>query len=352
MASLLNRSGNYYATFHDSARTPAQRRLSLKTRSKRTAEKMLRELDDAYNLGEWDPWTDAPADCLAPERQASPTKLAEAQARFFQDKPLAASTRRSYKSRIKRFVASVGEGKALQALTRADVQAYIDDAPDPLTAESRLTAVRSLLSFSRAEGWLQTDPAANVTKPKKPARLPRAVTDDELDAVLASVPEGRAWCRPVFEFAALAGLRVSELARMEWSHVDLESRLLTIEVQKSGKAGTQPLSRSAVALLSTLPRLGIHVFASPKETVTGERNVPAWTAQVQRTFKIAKEAAQIERHLTPHGLRHRFCTKLAEAGANAFVIQAAARHADVNTSQRYVSISNQRLRSELDSVFG
>jgi site-specific recombinase XerD len=40
------------------------------------------------------------------------------------------------------------------------------------------------------------------------------------------------------------------------------------------------------------------------------------------------------------------------AGASAFVIQAAARHADVSTSQHYVSIANEALRGELDRVFG
>ena len=69
-------------------------------------------------------------------------------------------------------------------------------------------------------------------------------------------------------------------------------------------------------------------------------------------FRLGREAAGIERKITPHGLRHRYCTKIAESGANAFTIAAAARHADVKTSQRYVNISNQRLRSDLDAIFG
>lgn len=69
-------------------------------------------------------------------------------------------------------------------------------------------------------------------------------------------------------------------------------------------------------------------------------------------FREAREAAGIRRPITPHGLRHRYCTKLAEAGANAFTITAAARHHDVKTSQRYVAISNRRLREEIDDVFG
>lgn len=353
MASLLCRAGNYYATFHDSARTPAQRRLSLKTTNKRTAERMLRRLDDGYAEGEFDPWLHVPADFLAPEREAAPQKLGVAVAGYFEGKQLAASTRRSYRSRLGRFAASVGEETPLGAVTRAHVQAWIDAQPDPLTAESELTAIKSFFRFCRDAEWTKADPAGRVKKPKAPPRLPRAVLDDELGAVLAAVRPGRAWCRPVYEFAALTGLRCSELARLRWEDVDAEQRLLSLPVQKNGKAETQPIPRAALALLDGLERRGPYVFTSPAEVdPDAERNVMAWAAQIQRTFRLAKDAAGIERKLTPHGLRHRYCTKLAEAGANAFTIQAAARHADIQTSARYVSISNRKLSAELDAVFG
>ena len=356
MASLLCRAGNYYATFHDSARTPAQRRLSLKTTNKRAAERMLRRLDDGYAEGEFDPWLHAPADYLAPEREAAPQKVSEAIARYFAGKELAPATRRSYTSRLKGFAGAVGEGRPLASVSREDVQAFVNSRPDPLTAESDLTAIKSLFRFCRDAEWTKADPTARVVKPKAAPRLPRAVRDDELDAVLACIRPGRAWTRPVFEFAALTGLRCSELARLEWSHVDFERRLLSIETQKSGKAGTQPISRAAAALLGDVPRLGPYVFTSPDENperqMSEARNTFAWSAQIQRTFRLAREASGVERKLTPHGLRHRYCTKLAEAGANAFTIQAAARHADVQTSARYVSIANETLKAELDAVFG
>ncbi|HEX9951779.1 MAG TPA: tyrosine-type recombinase/integrase [Rubricoccaceae bacterium] len=352
MASLLCRSGNYYATFADSRRTPAQRRLSLHTTNKRAAERMLRRLADGYSEGAFDPWVHTPADFLAPEREPEPQKLGPALALYFARKGLAASTERSYRSRLGRFVASVGEGRPLAAVTRAEVQAWIDASLDPLTAESDLTAIKSFFRFCRDAEWTKADPAGRVAKPKAPPRLPRAVEDDELGALLAAIRPGRVWCRPVFEFAALTGLRCSELARLQWEDVDFTHRLLRIETQKNGLAQTQPISRTAAALLDSLERRGQYVFTSPAEVKEGERNVMAWAAQIQRTFRLAKEKAGIRRRITPHGLRHRYCTKLAEAGANAFTIQAAARHSDVQTSARYVSISNQKLSAELDAVFG
>lgn len=348
-------SGIYYVTFADSRRTPAQRRLSLHTTNKRTAERALRRLADGYAEGAFDPRVHTPADYLAPEREVEPKKTGPALALYFDRKGLAASTERRYRSRLGRFVASVGEGRPLTAVTQAEVQGWIDASQDPLTAESDLMAIRSFFRFCRDAGWTKTDPAGRVAKPKAPPRLPRAVEDDELGALLAAIRPGRAWCRPVFEFAALTGLRCSELARLQWEDVDFERRLLRIETQKNGLAQTQPISRTAAALLDSLERRGPYVFTSPAETKGGGRNVMAWAAQIQqiqRTFRLAREDAGVHRRITPHGLMHRYCIKLAETGANAFTIQAASRHSDVQTSARYVSISNQKLSAELDAVFG
>jgi integrase len=179
--------------------------------------------------------------------------------------------------------------------------------------------------------------------------LPKAATDEEFFAILEHVPPGRAWTRPLFEFAALTGLRIGELGRLQWRHVDRERRLIRIERQKNGKAQTQPIPRSAVAVLEEVKPIDEYVFTAPEWR--RRRQLKSWCMDVQRVFREAVEAAGIQRRLTPHSLRHRYCTKLAEAGASAFVIQAAARHADVSTSQRYVSIANRSLQAELDNVF-
>ena len=71
-----------------------------------------------------------------------------------------------------------------------------------------------------------------------------------------------------------------------------------------------------------------------------------------KAFRRARIRAGIERPLTVHSLRHGFCTRLAEAGLPAYVIKDAARHADVQTSMIYVSLTNRSLRSHLESVLG
>lgn len=74
--------------------------------------------------------------------------------------------------------------------------------------------------------------------------------------------------------------------------------------------------------------------------------------RVSAAFREAQRLAGIKRRITFHGLRHGFCSKLAEAGKPLYVIKEAARHADVSTSLIYVHTANEHLKNELDDVFG
>lgn len=354
MASLTSRNGVYYAVFTDATRKPRQRKHSLKTRAKRTAERLLTRLEEAYSLGEWDAWTHTPADVLNPDRVEDPKRVGEAATLYVDQtrETLAASTRRSRLPLVRRLTAHLGESAFLERVTPAQVAAFVNagDAA-PLTRRQRRTGVSAFFAFCVDGGMMKENPAETVAVPRPPAQLPRAVTADELNSIVENLPPGKEWCGPVFRFAALTGLRASELARLRWADVDQEQRLLTLETQKNGTAGTQPIPPAALDILTSLPRRNEFVFASPKQAKV-TRHVPTFRTLLTMAFKAARDAAEIERPITLHGLRHGFCTRLAESGVSAFTIAAAARHGSVTTSQRYVSISNQHLRSELDSVFG
>ena len=359
MATLLNRNGTYYADIQDARRTPGRRRLSLKTTSKRAALRMLAKLEEAYALGTWDPWVQTVADLLQADRQAAPKRLDEAVAEFMkgQEEQAAPSTLNAYRSYTALFVSTVGAATFVERVTAADVERFVvavggsKRPPSQGSKRQRLTVAKSFFSWAKGRGYVKEKPTDRVPRPPRPARLPKAVMDDELEAILAALPDGRAWMRPLFLFASLTGLRVSELCRLQWEQVDVGRRVLRIERQKNGRAQTQPVPRSALDVLMGVERRGPHVFTAPN-AYAPRRRVDSWIRDVEAAFKEAKEAAGIERGITPHGLRHRYCTKLAEAGAGAFVIAAAARHSDPRTSAVYVSIANEALKAQLDDVFG
>src|SRR5690606_35301616 len=129
-------------------------------------------------------------------------------------------------------------------------------------------------------------------------KLPRAVSEEELEAVCGAVSEGKRWMCAAWWFALYTGLRASELARLTWGDVDEANRTLRIETQKNGKAGTVPLSRKALGVLETLERGGpdAPVFIGPNQSgERGHREVSGFVSYLGDTFRDARRAAGVER---------------------------------------------------------
>ena len=368
MASLKRRNGIYYGQWSDASRTPKLRRHSLRTRVRRTAQALLDRADDAYRLNEWDPWVQRLS--VLDVRPSDPIKLSVAVEAFLEARKndLRPVTLENYASMLRRFATFAGESSPLARLSSNDIAGFVR-APEiaPATMQTRLVVLQSFCSWGLKQGHLRTSPARQVSAPAPPPRLPRAVRVEELGAIVQAIradqtrrdgssdsriKTDRTWLIPCFRFAALTGLRAAELAGLRWRDIDAERLLVILETQKSGKAGTVPLTSPALAELNEVVgdrHPDLYVFCPPCSA--GEpRNVRAFSTNLNRYFRSYVDAAGIARRLTLHGLRHGFCTRLAEVGASAFVIQAAARHASVKTSQVYVSISNDHLREELERL--
>jgi integrase/recombinase XerD len=148
-------------------------------------------------------------------------------------------------------------------------------------------------------------------------------------------------------------MRISELARLRWQDIDFEHELIYIRMQKNRKEQTILLNQKASCILGELQServLGHYVFNSPHGPQE-DRSIRTWCQNVSKTFTRYREKAEIGRPITFHGLRHGFCTLLAEAGKSAATIQAAARHEDIATSMKYVHLSNEHLKGEIEEAF-
>lgn len=118
-----------------------------------------------------------------------------------------------------------------------------------------------------------------------------------------------------------------------------------------------PLSQKAVHVLRGLkPEEGNELpdtfaFRSPSGHRT-QRSTRSFGTSLSKAFTAYRKKAGIECPITFHGLRHGFCTTLAEAGKSGVLIQAAARHRSLSTSMRYVHLTGDVVRRELDDAFG
>lgn len=148
-------------------------------------------------------------------------------------------------------------------------------------------------------------------------------------------------------------MRGEELARLRWKHLDFERGLILLFEQKNGEESAVPLLDKAREALSLVPKgEGEDFVFRPPRKARAERNFTTYRTYLSKRFKLYREKAGIERKITLHGLRHGFATALAEAGKSAATIKAACRHKDISTSMKYIHLSQQHVRSELQDVFG
>lgn len=370
MASLLKRNGVYYAEFYDASEKPAAKRFSLKTRSKAEARQSLTDLERDWQSGAFDPWRDSPDSYNIPSKSIEAIGLADALSAFLRDKTecgRSKATIQNYSAFCGQLVQRVGPRKPLRALTPDDITDFVREAGlAPASRRTRLRHVRAWLRWCEKKGYISESPTKDVAPPPKGEKIPKAVRRADLEAIEEAiradyrdkrdkrqVQEGEMlWLIPLFGFGLYSGLRSSELARLRWKHVDLDRELIYIYKQKNGLQQTVPLTAPARRILESLEpsEPDAFVFLAPNSNPY-ERSTDCFKSNAARKFKRYKKAAGIERRITPHGLRHGFCTILAEAGKSAPVIKEAARHSDIATSMRYVHIANEHLKSELDDVF-
>ena len=367
MPSLIKQDDHYYLQFYDKIRTPKRKRVALRTTLKRDAQTKRRELEAAYIAGEFDPWHDDPFNYK--RKGYEPSTIGAALEAFLEAKHRdgrSKTTLKTYGYVIGGLVKQVGAGALLDDLTRDQIEAF-SKASDiaEATRGDRHRRIGAFLAWCRDRDVMRRDPMEKIEAPSETEQAPRAVTPADLreiektmradyaDKLAANVcREGEiVWMIPMYWFALYTGLRASELARLRWRDVDRERRQLAINVQKNKKAQTVPLHAKALDALEDVPEGAPDdfVFRNPAFTER-TRSSEAFRNTISRAFTTYRKAAGLRR-ITLHGLRHGFATALAESGASAFVIRAAARHADVSTSQRYVSLANHALQAEMDRAF-
>lgn len=301
--------------------------------------------------------------------EASGTPL-EALARTYLDhlaveRGLAANTLAAYRRDLRRYL----EFCAARGLERpgdvqeADVAAFLaglregDADHPPLVAASAgrmLVAVRGLHTFAVREGEAETDPAADVSPPAPPRRLPKALPVAAVESILAAAAAGGTATAlrdaALLELLYGSGARISEAVGLDVDDVDLEGRAVLLH-GKGGRERVVPLGGYAVSALSTYLQTGRPALARPTRAagaayalflnMRGGRlsRQSGWTV-----LRVAAERAGLDGSVSPHTLRHSFATHLLDGGADVRVVQELLGHASVTTTQIYTLVTIDALR--------
>jgi integrase/recombinase XerD len=274
-------------------------------------------------------------------------------------------TQRTYASLLGKFL-DWAKQKGIQSwqdVNAAHLQAFLAHerqrallAPAPagrrLSSESlylEIAALRAFYRFAENEKLLPVNVAEDLTLPRRWKRLPKSLTDEEIERLLLpEQPETpQSLCdQAIIELAYASGLRLAELRGLRLEQLHLEAGFANV-IGKGNKERVVPIGRPAVAALkryldSARPLL---VTAKSPGTVFLTRRRTAFAhATMWLRIKRRVRRAGIARNVTPHMLRHCFATHLLEHGADLRVIQELLGHSSISTTEVYTHVAASRLR--------
>lgn len=253
------------------------------------------------------------------------------------------------------------------AIEVADVTAFVHelrDRPEPLSATSTarmLSSVRGFHRFLLEEGVVVEDVTVDARPPKLPSRLPKAITVDQMAAILATASGDNVKDlrdKALLELLYATGARVSEAVDLNVDDVlSTEGEGAADVVRLFGKGGKQrivPLgSYARAALDGYLVRARPILSALGKATPAlflGMRGHRMSRQNVWLTITARAEQSKLGITVSPHTFRHSFATHLLEGGADVRVVQELLGHSSVATTQLYTLVTADTLRDMYTSA--
>ncbi|WP_407358066.1 site-specific tyrosine recombinase XerD [Microbacterium sp. LTA6] len=224
------------------------------------------------------------------------------------------------------------------------------DPPPAATSLARLqSSVRGWHRFLAREGIEADDPSGRLRPPKAPQRLPKALTIDQVERLLAAPSAEEPLGirdRALLELLYATGARVSEAVGLDVD--DLAHGDVLRLRGKGSKERIVPLgSYARIAVDAYLTRVRPGLAAKGRASARlflGARGAPLSRQSAWLVIRAAAEGAQITAEVSPHTLRHSFATHLLQGGADVRVVQELLGHASVATTQIYTHVSVDTLR--------
>jgi integrase/recombinase XerD len=226
------------------------------------------------------------------------------------------------------------------------------DSPRRLSAESvylQIAALRAFYRFAEAGKLLPLNVAENLSLPRRWNRLPKALSDAEMNKLLTpEIPALPATLcdHAILELAYASGLRRAELCGLRLEQLHLDAGFINV-IGKGNKERVVPLGRKAVEAMKQYLDSGrpkLVTKKSPASVFLTKRGTPFSPVTLWLRIKQRVRRAGIGRNITPHMLRHSFATHLLEHGADLRVIQELLGHASISTTEIYTHVASSRLR--------
>ena len=244
------------------------------------------------------------------------------------------------------------QNTSLSSAVEANLQAYFAHRHDQTKATSanrRMTVFRRFYRWALRDNRLLADPTLKLLSAKQAQRLPKSLSEAQVDALLNAPDTDTALGlrdRAMLELLYASGLRVSELVNLPLLSLNIREGVLRI-TGKGDKERLVPFGEEAGDWMQ-------RYLDSARSELLANKNSPAVfvtqrgvaMSRVMFWMLIKKYALLADIHvpLSPHTLRHAFATHLLNHGADLRAVQMLLGHADISTTTIYTHVARERLK--------
>lgn len=279
----------------------------------------------------------------------------------------AANTLDAYRRDLEAFRDHIGRrGRGVRGALADDVASHLAELAHagmaPASRARKLSALRQLYRFLVVEGVVENDPTSNLSGPKRRRALPKLMSVEEVDRLIAAAEartgktDGRERVRALrlhalLEMLYATGMRVSELISLPRRVLSGDGQVLIIR-GKGGRERMVPLTEPARRAVGRFLSIGEDGDEDVSRAIASRWLFPSRSVQGHVTRQrlgqelkaLAAEAGIDPERVSPHVLRHAFASHLLDRGADLRVVQQLLGHADISTTEIYTHVLEERLK--------
>ncbi len=242
-------------------------------------------------------------------------------------------------------------------LKQTDIRSYMASRHrqglSSTSLQRELSAIRSFFNFLLKNQLTDNNPGQYIKAPKKTRKLPKTLDVDQIKSLLEAGTNSTIEIRDLamFELFYSSGIRLSELAQLNLTDIDLTDKTLMVRSGKGGKSRMLPIGSKAVVAINTwlehriksITSTETALFISTRGTRLGQRSIELRLKQWCKKKGIAE-------NIHPHMLRHSFATHLLESSQDLRAVQELLGHSNISTTQIYTHLDFQHLADVYDSA--
>lgn len=254
-------------------------------------------------------------------------------------------------------VGSVPEPQDVHTAMLRGYVAYLHECDYAKTTMARrLASLRSFFRYCQREQLVTTNPAKALRTPRTGRKLPHFLTTEQILKLLEAPPANEnegIRDRAILETMYSAGLRVAELVGLDVDSWDRDANILRV-LGKGKKERIAPVGRHAAKALDRWLEVREPSLDAPDDDKNalflnrfGERLT---TRSIGRMLEKYLKLTGLDRHTTPHTLRHTFATHLLDGGADLRSVQEMLGHKSLTTTQIYTHVSTRRLKDTYEKA--